>query len=154
MRLDPVQIAVDALLGGLDSRSRRLLAGERSGAPYLAPVFEKAAEQLGFCGMDVETATFVLTKDIAARIVSGELTEMEGGRRIYEEVYRRRPLGPVPDYLYSFVSAWSTIEDLEVNAKSGGSSATEVIEAEKETLRRLAEALVRMPDTWGEPDAS
>jgi len=89
--LDPVQIAVDALLGGLDSRSLRLLAGERSGAPYLAPLFEKAAEELGFGGMDVETATFILTRDIAVRIVSGELTELEGGERISKEVYRQRP---------------------------------------------------------------
>ncbi len=37
--VDLVQDAVDALLAGLDSPSLRLLAGERSGAPYLAPVF-------------------------------------------------------------------------------------------------------------------
>jgi hypothetical protein len=154
VRLDPVQIAVDALLGGLDSRSLRLLAGERSGAPYLAPLFEQAAEELGFGGMDVETARFILTRDIAARIISGELTELEGGRRIYEETYRSGPLGAVPDYLYDFVSTWSWIEDLEVNAKTGGCSATEVIEAEKETLREAAAAMMRMPDTWGEPDAS
>jgi hypothetical protein len=139
--------------GGPDSRSLRLLAGERSGAPYLAPLFEKAAEELGFDGMDVETARFILTRDIAARIVSGELTELEGGQRIYEAAYRGGPLGAVPDYLHDFVSTWSWIEGLEVNAKSGGCSATEAIEAEKETLRRAAEALVRMPDTWREPDA-
>ena len=93
-----MQVAVDALASGLDSPALRLLAGERSGTPYreLDFLFEKAADELGCGGIDVEKATFIVARDITARIVSGELTEAEGGRRIYQEVYLRRPWAPRP----------------------------------------------------------
>jgi hypothetical protein len=63
------------------------------------------------------------------------------GRR--GRIYRRLalPLGRAPDYLWEFVSAYSTIRDCEFNVEDGGSPAPELIESEKLRIRRAAVAL-------------
>ena len=134
-------MAVDALVAGIDSPSLRRLAGEPSGVPYLAPLFESALDELGLGDVDLQQAAFILARDVAGHIVSGKLSEVDGAGRIYEDVYRRLPLGRAPDYLWEFVSAYSTIRDCEFNVEDGGSPAPELIESEKLRIRRAAVAL-------------
>ena len=62
---------------------------------------------------------FSLARVIAESIVSGEISEYEGGMKIWKEVIDK--LGSkCPDDLWPFKSNASAIEDIKWNAEQGG----------------------------------
>lgn len=77
---------------------------------------------------------YSLARAIAKRIVSGELSEYEGGMKIWKEVIDK--LGSrCPDDLWPFKSNASAIEDIKWNAEQGGDSNESIIrQCEQEIL--------------------
>ena len=84
---------------------------------------------------------YTLARTTAKRIVSGGLSEYEGGMKIWKEVIDR--LGSrCPDDLWPFKSNASAIEDIKWNAEQGGTRNENLIrQCEQEILvaaRKLA----------------
>ena len=77
---------------------------------------------------------YTLAKTTAQRIVSGELSEYEGGMKIWKEVIDK--LGTkCPDDLWQFKSSASAIEDIKWNAEQGGDGNENLIrQCEQEIL--------------------
>lgn len=89
---------------------------------------------------------YVLARTIAKRIVSGELSEYEGGMTIWKDVIDK--MGPgCPDDLWSFKSNASAIEDIKWNAEQGGNGNERLIrQCEQEIFgaaRKLADQVWR-----------
>ena len=87
-------------------------------------------------------AAYSLARAIARGIVSGELSEYEGGMKIWKEVINK--LGAkCPDGLWPFKSNASAIEDIKWNAEQGGDRNESLIRrCEQEILvaaRKLAD---------------
>ena len=85
---------------------------------------------------------YSLARATAKRIVSGELSEYEGGMKILKEVIDK--LGAkCPDDLWPFKSNASAIEDIKWNAEQGGNRNESLIrQCEQEILeaaRKLAD---------------
>ena len=77
---------------------------------------------------------YTLARTTAQRIVSGELSEYEGGMKIWKEVIDK--LGTkCPDDLWPFKSNASAIEDIKSNAEQGGDGNENLIrQCEQEIL--------------------
>jgi hypothetical protein len=89
---------------------------------------------------------YVLARSIAKRIVSGELSEYEGGMTIWKEVIDK--MGPgCPDDLWPFKANASAIEDIKWNVEQGGNGNERLIrQCEQEIFeaaRKLANQLWR-----------
>lgn len=84
----------------------------------------------------------MLARTIAKRIVSGELSEYEGGMTIWKEVIDKFG-SRCPDDLWPFKSNASAIEDIKWNAEQGGNgNESLILQCEQEILvaaRKLAD---------------
>jgi hypothetical protein len=82
--------ATAALLAGLDSSNLRVLAGlEAPTRDDVAPYLARAAQELGVLMPTERDAGFTVARDIARRILAGEVRPHEGARRIWFDVYNR-----------------------------------------------------------------
>jgi hypothetical protein len=85
---------------------------------------------------------YTLARTTAEKIVSGELSEYEGGMKIWKEVIDK--LGSrCPDDLWPFKSNASAIEDIKWNAEQGGNrNESSIRQCQQEILvaaRKLAD---------------
>ena len=85
---------------------------------------------------------YTLARTTAQRIVSGELSEYEGGMKIWKEVIDKLS-SKCPNDLWPFKSNASAIEDIKWNAEQGGDGNKNLIcQCEQEILaaaRKLAD---------------
>jgi len=78
-------VAVQALVEGCDSPALRQLAGLTEYQSEEAPVlFKQALLEVGLSLPDKCAAVFLLARDLAAQILSGQLSPYEGGKRIWQ----------------------------------------------------------------------
>ncbi|MDD3609287.1 MAG: hypothetical protein PHI49_06005 [Halothiobacillaceae bacterium] len=77
---------------------------------------------------------YALAKATAKKIVSGELSEYEGGMKIWKEVIDK--LGSrCPDDLWPFKSNASAIEDIKWNVEQGGNgNESLILQCEQEII--------------------
>lgn len=132
-----VDVAVQALVDGLDSPSLRVLAGTpHLEAPYEAPELCKwAMAELGIQPSDPMGARVTLPRSIARTIVSGSLDEGRGAR----EFWLAFPLEA------DFPELAGEMMGLEDELDGGWGRGSDEIRGE---IRRLA---LRALDVWGDP---
>ena len=84
---------------------------------------------------------YSLARKIAKRIVTGEISEYEGGMKIWKEVIDKLSL-KCPDDLWPFKSNSSAIEDINWNAEQGGNKNEKLIyECEQEIMAAAKELI-------------
>lgn len=102
-------LATDALVRGVDSPSLRQLAGTTERAYRDArDLFKNACHELGIAIPTPDQARWTLAYEWAEAILTGELTPIEGARRIWWQAWEH--LGR-PDDLTPFVAFASEWED-------------------------------------------
>ncbi|MDD2760097.1 MAG: hypothetical protein PHH11_07370 [Methylomonas sp.] len=86
-------------------------------------------------------AAYSLARAISTRIVSGDISEYEGGMKIWKEVIDK--LGQkCPDDLWPFKSNSSAIEDIKWNAQQGGNSNERLINQCEQEIMAAAKRLI------------
>ena len=82
---DLINAAVDALSSGLDSRSLRILAGlTLSESNEELSMFKQALKELDMPLPDQHEAAMFLARDYAKQILEGDISALEGARRIWD----------------------------------------------------------------------
>ncbi|MGH3876168.1 MAG: hypothetical protein ACRDSK_03935 [Actinophytocola sp.] len=104
-----IRMALDALVGGVDTPALRELAGlTRDEEPEAHELFEQIVHELGLApSLPDPVDSWVLVRWWCQLIVSGEITPEEGGRRIWME---SSELG-YPDALMSLVGDIVQLDD-------------------------------------------
>lgn len=132
-----VDVAVQALVDGLDSPSLRVLAGTpHAEAPYEAPeLCGRAMVELGIQPSDPMGARVTLARSIARMIVSGSLDERRGAREFWWVFPREADF---PDLAGEMMG-------LEDELDGGWGRGSDEVRGE---IRSLA---LRALDVWGDP---
>ena len=81
-------------------------------------------------------------KTISHAIVSGELSALEGGMKIWKEVVDRLE-PPIPDELWVFKSNASAIEDCYTDTELWGSDHSELIQSCEQEIKNAAQNLIQ-----------
>ena len=111
------EIAADALADGMDSRTLRIMAGERNPSWFeIAPLFQKVLEELKVQMPSRQVAMMQVAKHYAERVVSGQLHPYEGARAIWWQLGIETD---TPDDLLIFVGLASEYEDFMGQAANG-----------------------------------
>src|SRR3989339_733152 len=139
------EIATEALCANYDSESLRILAGfDKSTVEYeVMFYFKKVLKELKIKLPDVEEAILLLSKDIAGRIISKNISEYDGSKLI-EGLLEKWPNGysNVPNILWSFKCFASEIEDLQFAMEDGKNNYTDFIKVTKLKIIELAERML------------
>jgi len=79
-------LGTEALLDNYDSESLRILAGldEKTAEDEVMFYFKRSLRELGILLPEVKEAIYILSKEVACKIISGELEEYDGGRLIWD----------------------------------------------------------------------
>lgn len=136
-------IALQALEGGLDTPTLRVLAGESN--PRLSevgPLFDRALGELGCTPLTREAAGEIITMRWARSIVRGEVSAYEGARAIWSEVCDPLDGG---GRLFAFKRLASEHEDYRFARESAppGTYDERVRECEEEIIEKARALLAR-----------
>jgi hypothetical protein len=104
-------------------------------------LFEKAAQELGYAIPTKDGAVYGLVQGVAKSIVNGELSEYEGGLKIWKEVLD--VMEKIPDDLWVFKSEASLIEDCMADFEEHGSEHTDLINASKAKIMSSAQLILQ-----------
>lgn len=138
------KIAQQLKKSGSDSPSLKALLEQ--GSTYSEEqktLFEKALKEIGQSIPSPADAANAITHDIAESIVKGEITEYEGGRKIWKEVMDLMDDG-MPDQYNIFKNSASAIDDyLEDTERNGTDHEAQIQECERAILQAARELLSR-----------
>jgi hypothetical protein len=127
---------------GQDSPSlTKLLVLESPYSEDTKILFEKAAKELGYAIPTKEDAAQGLVRGMAKSIVNGEMSEYEGGLKIWKEVLE--VMEKIPDDLWVFKSEASLIEDCMADFEEHGSDHTDLINASKAKIMSAAKWILQ-----------
>lgn len=136
------KIAQQLKKSGSDSPSlEAMLESDPSYSEEQKTLFEKALKEIGQSIPSPEAAADAITYDIAESIVKGEITEYEGGRKIWKEVMDLVDNNTTDEYSI-FKNQASTIDELMDDTERNGTDNEAQIHECEQTILQAARELV------------